>query len=92
MSIVQDIIASWENEPDRWHWHVIWMKRDDGLEICLQKPYTTDMDFAVLVHKERGRIEFGWWDRRRLRRAFRKWQMRPIDKAQVVEEEWGGPY
>lgn len=80
-AIVKDIITSWREEPDRWRWEIIWMKRDDGLSICMQRPYTGDTDFAVIVHDVRGRIEFGWWNRRKLKKALKAWRMRPLNQA-----------
>lgn len=78
MPLADDIIASWRDEPDRWRWHVIWMRRDDGIEVCMQQPYTSNTDFAVMLHPDRGRIEFGWWDKRRLKKALRQWKNRPL--------------
>jgi hypothetical protein len=78
-ALVDQIVTSMHISPDRWHFSIVSLKREDGVELTVIKPFEGwRRDWARLDVPDRGPIRLSWFDARRLQAAFSKWQHRPL--------------
>jgi hypothetical protein len=82
--LAADLIKSLDERPDQWRWYndnYFQIKHASGIlvwvangEIRMESPY---------------RFSWGFWDKRRLRRAFKSWRLNHGDELRRVEKVEG---
>jgi hypothetical protein len=85
-AIASQIVQSIYSEPHRWRFRTVTFSRNDGLSVDVIKPFDGSRNYAKLNNEERDNVEFGWFDRWRIQRAFRWWKLRPIAEPPLKEK------
>jgi hypothetical protein len=83
--LAAQIVRSINEEPARWKEDICWFRRDDGVSLCVIKPYEGTR-WRPRLQDPRA-VGFGWLDGLRIKRAVHRWLHRELIAATSSGDE-----